>query len=203
MPTNAALRDALLDTWFGKLTDGFADEAHRKRWFAADAAFDAQLRERFGPALAQARGEPVPAFASVRDRLAYVLLCDQLSRNIHRGTADAFATDALALTAARQAVARGEDVQLALDERAFLYLPFEHSEDLLDQHLAVGLFVALRDDTPKAFRHLTGQSLRYAQQHRDIVRRFGRFPHRNAALGRRTTARERNFLADGNGFGQG
>jgi uncharacterized protein (DUF924 family) len=99
-------------------------------------------------------------------------------------------------------VAGGADRSLALDERCFFYLPFEHSENLVDQHTCVGLFTDLRDETPEGFRHLTGGYLRHAHQHRDIVKRFGRFPHRNRILDRITTAAEVAFLEDGNDFGQ-
>ena len=94
------------------------------------------------------------------------------------------------------------DQSLTCDERCFFYLPFEHSESLVDQHTCVGLFSALRDATPNGFKHLTGSYLRHAQQHRDIIARFGRFPHRNAVLGRQSTPAEIAFLEHGSSFGQ-
>jgi uncharacterized protein (DUF924 family) len=97
----------------------------------------------------------------------------------------------------------GADRGLALDERAFCYMPFEHAETRLDQHAAVGLYTALRDDTPPGARHLTGDYLRHAQQHRDIVLRFGRFPHRNRVLGRDSTPEEQAFLESASRYGQG
>lgn len=195
--------EALLDYWFGPLTDGFADVAHRARWFNGGAPFDTALRDKFGHLVdAAMAGELQQWRSSERGTLAYVLVCDQLPRNIFRGEARAFATDHLALTAAREAVASGTDIHLALDERSFLYMPFEHSENLLDQHTSVGLFMELRDATPRGKRELTGTALRFAQQHRDIVRRFGRFPHRNAVLNRTSSPAEAEFIAAGDGFGQ-
>lgn len=193
----------LLEFWFGELAGGFADAAHRARWFEVDDDFDDECRRRFGALLTEvAEGAHRTWLDSPRSRLAYILCCDQLSRNIHRGSAAAFATDAQALEAARSGIDVGMDRELGYDERAFLYLPFEHSERIVDQHTCVGLFVALRDETPSGFRHLTGSYLGYAQQHRDIVIRFGRFPHRNAILGRTSTAEEQAFLAGGHDFGQ-
>ncbi|NIP16393.1 MAG: DUF924 family protein [Pseudomonadales bacterium] len=189
--------------WFGPLTAGFADPAHRERWFVASASFDAALTERFTPLVEAAPvGELDDWCETPRGRLAFVLVCDQLPRNIYRGTARAFATDRLALKAARDAVRAGVDLRLAPDERGFLYLPFEHSEDVLDQHLAVGLFTALRDASPKDKRDLTGGYLRSAQQHRDLIVQFGRFPHRNAILGRGSTPAEAAYLEDHSTFGQ-
>lgn len=194
---------ALLELWFGTFTAGFVDDTHRQRWFSADPQFDRLLSEQFADVLeaAAAQGQP-PTFATPLECLAYVVLCDQLPRNIYRGTDAAFATDPLALNAARQGIVRGYDRQLCYDERCFFYMPFEHSESLLDQHTAVGLFMALRDETPKGHKQITGNYLRFAQQHRDIILRFGRFPHRNAVLGRSSTVEETEFVAPGDGFGQ-
>lgn len=194
---------ALLDYWFGELRNGFADEAHRARWFRGEKAFDAALRQKFGHLVAAAdAGQLQTWLESPRGTIAYVLVCDQLPRNIYRGTRQAFATDRLALAASRSAVQAGTDLLLDLEERGFLYLPFEHSENLLDQHTGVGLLMQLRDDTPKDKRALIGSSLRHAQQHRDIIRRFGRFPHRNAVLNRIAGPEESEFMAQGHGFGQ-
>ncbi len=202
-PAATAEHEPLLTCWFGPLGAGFADAAHRERWFAPTRSFDAALAERFAPLVATAAAGGLDEWQQTpRGRLAYVLVCDQLPRNIYRGTARAFATDRRAVAAAREAVRIGVDLALALEERAFLYLPFQHSEDILDQHLAVGLFTALRDASPKGYRDLTGGYLRSAQQHRDLIERFGRFPHRNAALGRASTTEEAAYLEDGKTFGQ-
>lgn len=195
--------EGLLAFWFGQLTDGFADEAHRQRWFSGGGAFDDACRVRFGDLAVRAADGALSGWLETpRGSLAWILLCDQIPRNIYRGQALAFAMDGPALQAARHGVEAGFDQQLALDERCFFYLPFEHSESLLDQHTCVGLFSDLRDQTPDGYRHLTGGYLPYAAQHRDIIRRFGRFPHRNAVLGRTSTPEELEFLARGNDFGQ-
>jgi len=190
--------------WFGTLDGGFADPAHRRDWFRGGAEMDARVRERFGRLpQAAAAGRLDQWLGSPRGRLSFILACDQLPRHIHRGTAGAFASDALALAAARAGIAAGVDRALGFDERAFCYLPFEHSEAVLDQHTAVGLFAALRDEMPAVRRHFGDDWLRFAVQHRELIMRFGRFPHRNAALGRRSTPAEVAYLADGSAFGQG
>lgn len=200
-PVNA---QTVLDFWFGELTDGFSDAAHRTRWYAFDDSFDRLIGDRFAGALGAAcDGDLNGWLDDPRGRLAFILLTDQFSRQIHRGSAQAFASDALALSAAREGITLGMDRGLELDLRAFFYMPFEHSEMLLDQHTAVGLFAQLRDETPPPHRHHTGQGLRHAQQHRDIVERFGRFPHRNALLDRSSTPEEVDFLGQASGrFGQ-
>lgn len=196
---------AVLDFWFGELSDGFSDATHRTRWYAFDDAFDRLIEDQFAAAhQAACEGELSRWLDDPHGRLAFILLTDQFSRQIHRGTAQAFASDALALSAARDGITRGMDRGLEFDQRAFFYMPFEHSEALLDQHAAVGLFAQLRDETPAPYRRHTGEGLRHAQQHRDIIARFGRFPHRNALLDRASTPEELDFLAHAAGrFGQG
>lgn len=195
--------DEVLGYWFGELRDGIADQAHRKRWFQPDAAVDAEIRDRFGALLtAAANGELTAWRDTPVTALALAIVCDQFPRQVHRGSARAFETDRLGLETARQVVDGGGDAALAFDERAFLYMPFEHSESRLDQHTAVGLFTALLDDAPDGYRHHAESFLDYARQHRDIVRRFGRFPHRNRVLGRAATAEEAAFLETASDFGQ-
>jgi uncharacterized protein (DUF924 family) len=199
----ARLTIEVLDFWFGRLDGGFASDATRGRWFAADPAFDRLVAERFGNALLDAAAGNLNAMTETpRGRLAFILITDQFSRQIHRGTAQAFATDALALAAAHGGIQRGDDRVLAFDERAFAYLPFEHAEGLADQNLSVAMFTQLRDATPADNRHHTADTLRYAQAHRDIIARYGRFPHRNALLGRTSTPEELEFLVSASHFGQ-
>lgn len=201
MTTTAA--EEVLEFWFGPLTDGLAHDDQRRRWFEFDPARDEEIRGRFAPLLTQARsGDLDDWLAAPRTTLAFIIVCDQFSRQIHRGTADAYASDDLALEAARALVEHAGDLTLALDERVFAYMPFEHAESRLDQHVCVGLFSALRDATPPGKRHLTGEFLKYAHQHRDIVLRFGRFPHRNATLGRVSSPEEQTFLETAGNFGQ-
>jgi uncharacterized protein (DUF924 family) len=159
----------------------FADPA---RWWKKDPAFDAEVRERF-LALHEVidRGDREDWLETARGALAFVVVLDQFSRNMFRGTARSFASDARARMAARRAVERGDDQALTDDQRPFLYMPLMHSEDLADQDRCCALFAAARSD-----------QLRYAESHRDIIRRFGRFPHRNALLGRASTPEEEGFL---------
>lgn len=174
----------VLDFWFG-----VPAAAPRMEWFRKDEAFDAEIRRRFGALHAAAAVGELDAWrASAEPMLALVIVLDQFSRNLFRGDARAFAQDAYALDCAKQAVARHDDLALLPVQRQFLYLPFEHSEDLGDQERGVELMLAL-----DAFEETRGISS-WAVKHRDIVARFGRFPHRNAALGRASTAEELEFL---------
>jgi uncharacterized protein (DUF924 family) len=145
------------------------------RWFRADPAVDEEVRTRFLDLWSAKRTNPPDRFlGSPREALAAVVLFDQLSRNMMRGHADQFSTDPLALAIAKGAIARGFDAQLGVEERGLLYMPFQHSEDLDDQRQSVLLFTRLGH----------ADMARFAQLHHDVVARFGRFPHRNAVLGR-------------------
>ena len=173
---------------------GYWTAAGAKKWFAKSAAFDDAIRLRFEPVHhAAARGEYDAWRDTPEGCLALLLLLDQFPRNLYRGSAHAFATDPLALAIAGRAVDAGFDQQVEPILRPFCYLPFEHSERIEDQDRAVTLLEAHDADTGDV------GSLEWAVRHRDIIRRFGRFPHRNAALGRETTAEEQAFL-DGGGF---
>ena len=183
----------VLDFWFGP------PEAHgqvRPEWFRKDEKFDAEIWRRFGALHAAAAiGELEAWRAQPRSMLALVIVLDQFSRNLYRGDARAFAQDAQALSCARAAMARGDDASLLPVERQFLYLPFEHSEDLADQDRAVAL---MRELEP--FESTRGL-VEWAQRHRAIIHRFGRFPHRNAVLARVSTGAEAEFLKQpGSGF---
>ncbi len=159
-------RGEILHFWFG------LDKAE---WFAADAGLDHRIRERFGKLWKEKQALPPERFlGDPLTALAAVILFDQFPRNMFRGHADQFATDTLALAVARGAVERGFDQELDEQERGFLYLPFEHSESLDDQRQSVLLFTRLGDPL----------YLDYAKKHHDVIERFGRFPHRNAMLGR-------------------
>ena len=182
----------VLDFWFGPPDDAGHRQA-REAWFRKDEAFDAEVVRRFGPLLETALAggiddwmapplQPLPA-------LARILQLDQFTRNAFRGTARAFAGDAMALQTARALVATGADRALSGVQRQFVYLPFEHAEDLAHQRTSVQLFEQLATDEPE----LAGL-VDWARRHLDIVARFGRFPHRNAALGRDSSADEAAFL---------
>src|SRR5258706_2576578 len=183
--------DDVLAFWFG----AGADYGKRhQRWFVKDAAFDAEIARRF-LALHEELAADRRWLDTPRASLARILVLDQFPRNMLRRTARAFASDALALEAARHVVEHGYDRTLLPVERLFVYLPFEHSERLADQERACELCAPLA-----AFPE-TDDVLRYAVAHRDIIRRFGRFPHRNAILGRVGTPEELEFLRQpGSGF---
>jgi uncharacterized protein (DUF924 family) len=181
----------VLRFWFGE-----APGPARPEWFRKDAAFDAEIRRRFGDLHAVAAGHGLEAWrASPEPMLALVVVLDQFSRNLFRNDPRAFAQDEYARECAAQALARGDDLLLLPVNRQFLYLPLEHSEDLADQERCVELMRSL-----EAFEPTRGLA-EWAVKHRDIVARFGRFPHRNAALGRASTAEEIEFLKQpGSGF---
>ena len=169
----------------------FWREAGIGKWFGGGAAFDAECRERFGAAHhAAARRERDGWAATAEGALALLLLLDQIPRNIFRGSGHAFATDGLARRFARLALEAGHDAAFEPALRAFFYLPFEHSETLADQDRSVALFAALGDANYDG----------YATAHRDVIVRFGRFPHRNAALGREPTPDEQAWLDAGGGW---
>lgn len=184
----------ILEFWLGPL--GERDKpapALQARWFGASAELDTQLRTEFGGDLERAaRGECDGWSTTPRGSVALVILLDQWSRNIHRGSARMFQNDGKALTLAQQVVARGEDVALTAAERQFLYMPFMHSESLAAQQRSLELFERLAHDAPSS------DVRAFARAHHDIVARFGRFPHRNAMLGRASTAAETQFLAEPN-----
>lgn len=158
-------------------------------WFKKDAAFDARCYAFEHLHHAAARGELCDWLNGVESALALILLLDQFPRNLYRGSAHAFATDGLALKAAAHAIAAGHDQRVAMPLRVFFYLPFEHAEDLALQQRCLALMEATGD----------AEFAKFAQIHLDIIARFGRFPHRNAALGRTTTPEEQAFL-DAGGF---
>jgi uncharacterized protein (DUF924 family) len=161
----------------------------RAEWFRKDAAFDARIRERFGELHEAASRRELEGWRAAPDSmLALVVVLDQFSRNLHRGDARAFAQDAYARECANEALLRGDEVALLPVQRQFLYLPLEHSEDLADQERCVALMRSL-----EAYPETKGLT-EWAEKHRAIIARFGRFPHRNAALGRISTPEEVEFL---------
>jgi uncharacterized protein (DUF924 family) len=181
----------VLDFWFSAEPDRFRESP----WFTQDEAFDALVTERFSLTLEAARdGVLDPWSATAHGALALVIVLDQFSRNIHRGSYLAFAGDARARRIARTAVVQRAGAALTPVQRVFLYLPFEHSETMDDQNLSVTLHEGLRH------RADLTETIDYAHRHRDVIRRFGRFPHRNAALGRTSTPEELAYVAEGNTF---
>ena len=168
----------------------FSKAAGPKRWFAKDTAFDAEICERFFEAHEQAaRGELADWVNEAESALALLILLDQFPRNLYRNSAHAFATDAMALHVARVALRKGHDAHCGIAMKQFFYLPFMHSEKIADQELCVAL----------CRTHGLANNIGFAEVHRDIIRRFGRFPHRNTVMGRVTTPEEQAFL-DAGGF---
>ena len=169
----------------------FWRDAGPAKWFAKDDAFDAELRARFlDEHFAAARREREALLADADGALALVLLLDQVPRNVFRDSAHAFATDPLAREYAQRALDAGFDTAVDPALRIFLYMPFEHSEAMADQERTIALVETLGDAT----------YLKYAEAHRDVIRRFGRFPHRNRALARVSTVEEQVWLDAGGGF---
>jgi uncharacterized protein (DUF924 family) len=175
----------ILDYWLGDVGEA--------GWYAGGDALDDDIRARFLDIWQAARDGGLEHWAQgTVGTLAYLILCDQLPRNMHRGHADAFATDAQALAAAKRAVAEGWDMNAPEPERQFFYMPFEHSEDPADQALSVIYLTERIPGDPEMALH--------ARAHQEIITRFGRFPYRNAALGRDSSAEETEFIEAG-GYG--
>jgi uncharacterized protein (DUF924 family) len=182
----------ILDFWFLPL--GHAEHGKlQKFWWESTPELDAEIRVRFGTLLDKAVAGELDAWRKSPDgALALILLCDQFSRNMHRRTPRAFAGDAKALETARHALARHYPAAYSDDVQVFFFMPFQHSEDLGDQDFCCVLFANLGD----------GANEKYAIDHRDIVAKFGRFPHRNDVLGRVSTAEELDYLKTAERFGQ-
>ncbi len=196
--------DAILDFWFADgLQAGWPTREMKAVWFGADPALDAQIKAQFGGQVLQAvqgglsdwEAQPLP-------RLALVLLLDQFTRNMYRGTGQAFAGDARAQQLVVDALAMGWDQQLPWVGRVFLYMPLMHAENLALQNECVSCFTKLHADAPEELKARLQGNLDFAIQHRDIIASFGRFPYRNAALGRSNSADEQVFLQNGPRFGQ-
>ncbi len=177
--------------WIEEVLRFWFQEVRPQAWFVRDEGVDGEIRKRFG-ALHASLIEKVPAAVTTTPlgALATVLVLDQFSRNLYRNSPRAFAADPTALAIANDAIAAGFDRELDPRQRAFLYMPLQHSEDRAVQARSVELFGALGDE----------RTLDYARQHRDVIERFGRFPHRNRILGRESTAEEIEFLKTHPGF---
>jgi uncharacterized protein (DUF924 family) len=176
---------AILDFWFNEET--------KARWYESTQDFDQLCKESFGALLSQITADDMVDWeCSAEGALALCILLDQLPRNIYRGRPRAFAHDKLAIEVARRAADRGLDRQIPIDRRQFLYMPFMHSEEMADQDRALILFAA--DGLEETMPH--------AVEHADIIRRFGRFPHRNKILGRESTTEELEFLKEAKNYGQ-
>jgi len=197
------IRDELLDFWFGDATDDVVvGQAQSALWWGANAETDDLIAGQFGQAASAAAAGALDHWTgSPRGRLAVILLLDQMPRVIHRGTPGAFAQDDNARRFTAKGLESGADRLLRPIERVFFYLPFEHSEDERDQHRSIELYRKLAAEVPEKWRESFDAYLDFAVRHKAIIDRFGRFPHRNAVLGRESTPEEIEFLKEpGSGF---
>lgn len=187
---------SILAFWFGDCAEDALTAARQSTlWWNKDPHTDQAIRRRFAPTLEKLQGNALESWsATAKGALALILLTDQLPRNMFRNTAQAFAYDQQALAWCKQGLSCQLPTELRLIEQVFFYMPLEHSEHLPDQEQAVSLFAVLRDQASVTQRPVFAQFLDFAQRHRDIIQRFGRFPHRNALLGRVSSAAEQAFL---------
>ena len=202
---DATLPDQVLTQWFGSARPSNSEALqHKVQWFTKSPAFDEQLRERFGVAVEAALGGSLGHWVEQGPwgRLALVVLLDQFTRNIFRNQPKSFAGDPLALALTLEAQDSGADLDLPEVVRVFLYLPLEHAEDRAMQQRSVEAFESLVQMAPNAeIRDYLAGTLDYAHRHQDVIESFGRFPHRNAILGRPSTEEETEYLAQpGSGF---
>jgi uncharacterized protein (DUF924 family) len=182
----------VLSFWFGS---GPEPESRLDLWFGQDPKVDAEIARRFGETLAAAPVGLCDGWARTpRGRLGLVILLDQFSRQVYRGTPRMFAQDGRARSLVEEGIRRGDDGTYAILEAGFFYLPLEHSESLEDQRRSLALFEELHARAPESLEGVTREFLRYARLHLEIIERFGHFPHRNKLLGRSTTGEEATFL---------
>jgi uncharacterized protein (DUF924 family) len=196
--------EKILDFWLGDVQDGMSPPHKRKLWYASTPELDEQISGDFKSVLVDAAAGKYNLWqANPRGQLALILLFDQFSRNIFRERAQAFAYDPLALDICLQGIELGSDRSLCLIERVFYYHPLQHAEELEHQQKCVALHMQLAQDTSGEQQQFVQNSLKFVQEHRDLIARFGRFPHRNAVLGRKSTAEELLYLSSGGKrFGQ-
>ena len=194
----------ILDFWFGELDEnGLPDSDHRNKWFRSDRKFDQEIRQRFLSMVLFASEQGLDHWRrEAGGTLAEIILLDQFSRNIFRGSDMAFDQDRQARKLCREAMQKGQDMMLAPVHRAFLYMPLQHSELRDDQDVSVECCEQLARSTQGILADFMGSFLQSARDHRAIIQQFGRFPHRNKALGRASTADEEAYLEGGRRFGQ-
>ena len=190
-------QESIQEFWFGSDADDAVTAAKQaKLWWSKDDTLDAMIRQRFSATNQLALAETLDEWAVTGDGcLSLILLCDQFPRNMYRDSPAAFASDAKALALSKAGIASGFDRKLRAIQRVFFYLPFEHSELLADQDYAVSLFEQLATDANVAHQTIFDNFLNFALRHREVIRRFQRFPHRNKILGRDSTLEELAFLS--------
>ena len=195
---------AVLDFWFADgLETGWPSTDMKKRWFGGGAALDDEVKVRFGDLVGQALAGRLHHWETQPlTRLALVIVLDQFTRNAYRGRPAAFGGDGCVQALVVRTLAEGGDLQLPWCGRVFTYMPLMHAEDAARQQQCVALFTQLVAEAPAALKDRLQGNLDVARQHQNIIERFGRFPHRNAVLGRASTAEEAAYLIDGQRFGQ-
>jgi len=189
----------ILDFWFGAFPTSYTSDGSKvDMWFQNGAAYDTEIFINFGVDYEKAiKGELNHWVDSHRGRLALIILLDQFSRHIHRGTAQAFAQDDKAQALCIEGIGAGDDAKLHAVERSFFYLPLEHAEDLEKQNLSIRAYTQLVDDVPEEYQKVYKMNLEYAQQHHFVIEQFGRFPELNEMLNRDSTTQELAFIASG------
>jgi uncharacterized protein (DUF924 family) len=199
MATAVERYDEILNFWLGDTEDRAWPSDKAKLWYSKDDKLDREVRERFGSLLAAAKRGGLSSWKEdPLSRLALIILTDQFSRNIHRGSSSAFAYDEIALKNALEGIEKGEDLMLTPAERQFFYMPLMHAEDRSVQKLSLERFQNLVETSPKELHKMLSQTLHYAHLHAKIIFRFDRYPHRNAILGRIATKEEIEFLSEPN-----
>jgi len=194
----------ILDFWFGDFDEhGLPDSLHRNRWFRSSKRFDQEIRRRFLSMVLFASEQGLDHWRKAAGgSLAEIILLDQFSRNIFRGSVLAFEQDKLANRLCKEAMRKGHDMSLPPVQRAFIYMPLEHAERLEDQALSVECYEQLVASTSGMLQGFMKSFLQSALDHKEIIERFGRFPHRNQALGRLSTDAEKDYLGSARRFGQ-
>jgi len=191
--------ESILHFWFSNNVE--KGLYNRALWWQKNTATDSEIQKRFGEIRLQAiNGKLDHWLDSPKGTLAYILLIDQFSRNMFRGTPEMYRYDFLALNAAKNCLARGDDQKLSMTERVFIYMPFEHSESLSDQKRSVKLFKKLQKEAADKDKKSAASYAHYAEDHCAIIEKFGRFPHRNAILSRKNTLEETDFLKKHSGY---
>lgn len=196
--------EGLLRFWFGELHNELANSDKNQLWYQATEQIDQEIKVQFLDLYQQALNNELAHWQqSARGSLALVILLDQMPRNMFRGTAQAFASDKLALEVAQHGVTNGFDKKLQLIEQIFYYHPFEHSENLAIQQQSVKLFSALRSEYQSVEQlAVIDNAIHWAKEHKDIIEQFARFPHRNSILGRESSDAELEYVKTGSDFGQ-
>ncbi len=194
----ASAAEEVLEFWIGPLDEsGRASEERSKLWWSSSDELDQSIRERFADLRGRAMAGALAGWASTaRGRLALVIVLDQFSRNMFRGTADMFAADFEGARLTREGIDLGHDLELDGDERKFLYMPLMHSERMSEQHMGMGAFARHAELAHPEYRPVAEQTLDFGRRHFVIVERFGRYPHRNEILGRESSPEELAFLQE-------